>query len=598
MNKSDRLIVALLFCALIGWSIYGRKFMPQPQPVPAAEQTEIAAVDTNSADVVDSTAAPAEIKAASTNAVASTAAAIDDSTPEVEPIHQKPQKTLMLANDVLSLEFSSWGGGIITAELVEIDKDKLKYPEFNEDDSGPVSLDFSRHPALAYNGIPGLSSLNDFELTALPSQNGVEMKAETGAGLSLSRTAMLTNGYILAVTDRITNSSDEAVKIPASQMNLGPMTKIITKAKTRGISYLGIESRDLAEGKVTRWDKKFPKLFGQSSGCSRPDLTGVPLRQELKPGQPLEWAAVKNKFFVQVLIPEDGGVNGTFFAERKDTDARVVIEKVSAAIDFDEKELAPGESYVRTSRYYVGPKKYSEMRALGGNQDRIILRSWPWFGWWRMACAGLLWLMNSLNAVTHNYGIAIILLTIIVKVVFWPVTHKGTESMKRMKEIQPELTKLREKYKDNPKKMQEKQMLLYRENGVNPVAGCLPMLIQMPVFIALFTVLRSAVELRFQSFLWIADLCEPEGLLAGVLPFPAGGLNILPLVMTGTMVLQQKLTPAAGDPQQQKMMQFMPLMMLFIFYNMASALVLYWSVSQGLSILQLYLQQRKEKQKA
>jgi len=140
-------------------------------------------------------------------------------------------------------------------------------------------------------------------------------------------------------------------------------------------------------------------------------------------------------------------------------------------------------------------------------------------------------------------------------------------------------------------------MQLYRENGVNPVAGCIPMVIQMPVFIALFTVLRSAVELRFQSFLWITDLCEPEGLLAGVIPFPASGLNILPIVMTGTMVLQQKLTPAAGDPQQQKMMQFMPLMMLFIFYNMASALVLYWSVSQALSILQLYTQQRKDKAK-
>jgi YidC/Oxa1 family membrane protein insertase len=599
MNKTDRLIVALLFCALIGWSVYGRKFMPKPQPVPAAEQAGTVAAGSNNTAVVDS-GAPVEIQAASTNVAAQAAVAVDESQPEVEPIHQTPQKTLVLANDVLSLEFSSWGGGITSAELIEIYKDKLKYPEVNEDDSGPVTFDFSKHPALAYNGIPGLSSLNDFELTALPSQNGIEMKAENGSGLLLTRTAMLTNGYVLVVTDRITNSSDAAVMIPASQMNLGSMSKIETKAKTRGISYLGTESRDSAEGKVTRWDKKLPKLFGQSSGCSRVDLTGVPLRQELKNGNPPEWVAVKNKFFVQVLIPEDGGSNSTFFAERKDTDARVVIEKVSAVIGFDEKELTPGESYVRTSRYYVGPKKYSEMRALGGNQDRIILRSWPWFGWWRMACAGMLWLMNSLNAITHNYGVAIILLTIIVKVVFWPVTHKGTESMKRMKEIQPELTKLREKYKDNPKKIQEKQMQLYRENGVNPVAGCLPMLIQMPVFIALFTVLRSAVELRYQPFLWIKDLCEPEAIITFGFQIPLLGnaLNILPIIMAATMFLQQKLTPAAGDPQQQKMMQFMPLMMLFMFYNMASALVLYWSVSQGLSILQLYLQQRKEKQTA
>ena len=141
-------------------------------------------------------------------------------------------------------------------------------------------------------------------------------------------------------------------------------------------------------------------------------------------------------------------------------------------------------------------------------------------------------------------------------------------------------------------------MLLYRENNVNPVAGCLPMVIQMPVFIGLFTVLRSAVELRYASFLWIADLSEPEGLLAGTIPYLAGGINILPLLMTGTMILQQRLTPAAGDPQQQKMMQFMPLMMLFVFYNMASGLVLYWTVSQLLSILQLVMQQRKDKAEA
>jgi len=208
----------------------------------------------------------------------------------------------------------------------------------------------------------------------------------------------------------------------------------------------------------------------------------------------------------------------------------------------------------------------------------------------------LLPLLNGIEAVVPGgYGMAIILLTIIVKLVFWPVTHKGTESMKRMQKLQPEIKKLRERYKSDPKKLQEKQMLLYREHKVNPLAGCLPMLIQIPVFIGLFTVLRSAVELRFTQFLWIRDLSEPEGLLAGVLPFPAGGLNILPLLMTATMVLQQRMTPSAGDPQQQKMMAFMPVMMLFIFYNMPSALVLYWTVSQGLSILQLFLQQRKDR---
>ncbi len=602
MNKNDRIVVALLFCALIGWTVYGKKLMPQPPPAPEIIEEVAVASASNSTNITES-ALSGNQSSTNTPTVETSETAAGTVKDTVEAIHQNPEKTLVLANEMLSLSFSSWGGGITSAELIEKKSDKLIYPETNDDESGPLLLDFSKHPALAYNGLPGLSSLNDFEITPLSAINGIEIKAKSDSGLSLSRVAALTNGYVLAITDIIVNNSDEIITVPESQMNVGPISGVKTKAKTRGISYLGAESRDTVEGKVTRWDKQLSKLFGVKGGCSRADLTGQPLIETMNLDQPLEWVAVKNKFFMQVLIPADGGSKCKFFAERKDDDAKFALETVSAAISFPEKTLAPGESFERTTRYYVGPKKYSEMKALGGKQDRIILRSWspfglPLFGWWRMACAGLLWLMNFLFAITHNYGVAIILLTIIVKVVFWPVTHKGTESMKKMKDIQPELKKMREKFKGDPKKIQEKQMLLYREHGVNPVAGCLPMLIQMPVFIALFTVLRSAVELRFQSFLWIADLCEPEGLLAGVLPFPAGGLNILPLVMTGTMVLQQKLTPTAGDPQQQKMMQFMPLMMLFIFYNMASALVLYWSVSQGLSILQLYMQQRKDKVKA
>jgi YidC/Oxa1 family membrane protein insertase len=167
-----------------------------------------------------------------------------------------------------------------------------------------------------------------------------------------------------------------------------------------------------------------------------------------------------------------------------------------------------------------------------------------------------------------------------------------------MQAIQPKVTALREKYKKDPQRMNREVMALYKENKVNPMAGCLPMLVQIPVFIGLFTVLRSAVELRFANFLWISDLSEPEGLLRGVLPFPESGLNVLPVYMTVTMVLQQQLTPTAGDPQQKKMMMFMPVIMLLLFYGMPSALVLYWSTSQTLAIVQLLLQRRQSAAKA
>jgi YidC/Oxa1 family membrane protein insertase len=214
------------------------------------------------------------------------------------------------------------------------------------------------------------------------------------------------------------------------------------------------------------------------------------------------------------------------------------------------------------------------------------------FGWWRSICWLLLVCLKGIYAVIPNYGVAIILLTILIRLVFWPITHKSTESMRRMQEIQPKIAALREKYRDKPQKIQEETMKLYKEHKVNPIGGCLPMLIQIPVFIALFNVLRSAVELRYAGFLWIADLSEPEGLFAGVLPF---AINILPIIMTATSVWQSYLTPSGGDPAQQKMMLLMPIMMLFIFYSMPSALVLYWTANQVLMIVQLLWQKRSKR---
>jgi len=193
--------------------------------------------------------------------------------------------------------------------------------------------------------------------------------------------------------------------------------------------------------------------------------------------------------------------------------------------------------------------------------------------------------------VIPSYGVAIILLTILVRLVFWPLTRKSTEGMKKMQEIQPLIKEIQAKYKDNPQRMQQETFRLYREHKVNPLSSCLPMLVQIPVFIALFNVLRAAVELRYAPFLWISDLSEPEALFASWFPF--GGLNILPILMAVTTGLQSALTPSTGDKQQQKMMMFMmPAMMLFMFYNFASALSLYWTVSQGLSIFQMWLIRR------
>jgi len=213
------------------------------------------------------------------------------------------------------------------------------------------------------------------------------------------------------------------------------------------------------------------------------------------------------------------------------------------------------------------------------------------FGRFSWFCKLLVPTLNFFHKYTGNYGIAVILLTILVRIIFWPLTHRSTKSMRRMQELQPELKAMQAKFKENPKKLQQETWAIYKKNKVNPLSSCLPMVVQIPVFFALFTVLRSAVELRYAPFLWIGDLSEPENLFAGTLPI---ALNILPILMSGTMALQSYLTPSTGDAQQQKMMMvMMPVMMLFMFYNFPSALSLYWTVSQVLAIVQMMLIRRQ-----
>jgi YidC/Oxa1 family membrane protein insertase len=209
----------------------------------------------------------------------------------------------------------------------------------------------------------------------------------------------------------------------------------------------------------------------------------------------------------------------------------------------------------------------------------------------------LLSAMNWLHDVTTvGYGWTIVLITVIIKLMFWPLTRASTRSMKRMQELAPQLKALKEKYKDDAQQLTKKQWELYKKNKVSPMSGCLPMLIQMPVFIGFFTMIRSAIELRGAHFLWALDLSKPDTLfmIPGVtfLPFistPEGlPFNLLPLLMGGAMLWQSHLTPASPgmDPSQAKMMRYMPLMFLLFLYNYSSGLALYWTVNNVLTVLQ------------
>ena len=210
----------------------------------------------------------------------------------------------------------------------------------------------------------------------------------------------------------------------------------------------------------------------------------------------------------------------------------------------------------------------------------------------------MLWLMNFLYRFIPNYGVAIIILTILTKVVLWPLGSKSYKSMSEMKKIQPLMKEIREKYKNDKKKMNEEVMGLYRTYKINPLGGCLPMVVQIPVFFALYRMLYQSIELRHAPFfLWINDLSAPDRLFhfSFKVPFmqPPYGIPVLTVIMGVTMLLQQKMSPPMGDPAQAKMMMLMPLIFTVIFVNFPAGLVLYWLVNNILSIAQQYYIQKK-----
>ena len=234
---------------------------------------------------------------------------------------------------------------------------------------------------------------------------------------------------------------------------------------------------------------------------------------------------------------------------------------------------------------YFGPRDIGILKSLNLQLEKAVN-----FGFFDIVSKPLLWVLIFFNGYLHNYGWAIILLTILVKIVFWPLTHKSYKSMKDMQKLQPKMAKIREKHKDNREQMNQEMMALYKTYKVNPMGGCLPMVIQIPVFFALYSLLGYAIELRHAPFLlWINDLAAPDRLPIGVpIPYVGEGIPVLTLLMGASMFIQQKMTPTTGDPTQAKIMLFLPVVFTFMFINFAAGLVLYWLVNNVLSIGQQY----------
>jgi YidC/Oxa1 family membrane protein insertase len=253
-------------------------------------------------------------------------------------------------------------------------------------------------------------------------------------------------------------------------------------------------------------------------------------------------------------------------------------------------KLYQGQKATLDYTAYFGPKDLDVLHSLNLKLEHVVD-----FGWFDIIAKPLHGFLKYIYGLVKNYGIAIIILTILIKILFWPLTNKSYKSMKAMQKLQPHMAKIREKYKNDKEMLNQELMALYKTHKVNPFGGCLPMIIQIPAFFALYKILGYSIEIRHQPFLWwINDLSAPDRLNIGIdIPY-VGGLPILTLLMGASMFIQQKMTPVTGDPAQAKIMMMMPIIFTFMFINFPSGLVLYWLINNILSIgQQSYINRQK-----
>ncbi len=302
-------------------------------------------------------------------------------------------------------------------------------------------------------------------------------------------------------------------------------------------------------------------------------------RQELKKldkehtfGPNVLWSAYESKYFISSFIPENPSLTSTIMNRDANNMVSVAIKR--------QKELIPGKQNASFNyTLYLGPKEHSLLKAQNvGLEDSIDFGSW--LKWLAMP---LLITLNFIHDYVGNYGIAIIILTLLIKIIFWPLGNMSYKSMKEMQKLQPKIAALKEKYKNDQQKIGMETMALYKAHKVNPLGGCLPMLIQIPIFFGLYKALLYSIELRHSPFFWwIQDLSAKD-------PF-----YVTPIVMGVTQFIQQKMTPTGGDPMQAKLMLFMPVIMTFFFLNFPSGLVIYWLFNNILSIGQQYYINEKQ----
>jgi len=554
MEKLDRTSwIGILVCilGLVGWQWYMNKYHP-PRPV------------TPPALTADASPTPPPAPAAPTPA------------PTASPAYIPPQlsaRTETVGTPSAEYVFSNDSGGIGEVVLVT---------HFGEQKEGIRLNADAKFPIGAIGFVEG-ELLGGFEMSVSATKGETLFHQTLPDGMDVTKRFVLPSGgvspadYTVGLEVTLRNTGDAPISRPSLFVSTG--------------SAAPVHSTDMPM--YTRFDwfhgGKMEMIDVNWFSAGTIPLTGIQISAAKplysKTAEKVGWAGVSSQYFCILLNDPSLAASGAW-ARRFDITRRdgKHVFGIEGALAFPGFTLAPGESKTLKLSIFAGPKQYSILKDLGGGQQEAMN-----FGLFTPVSVALLWAMNTLHGYLGNYAWAIIVLTLIIKSALWPLQNAATQSMKKMSVLSPKMTELREKYKDDPQKMNEELMKLYKEYGVNPFGGCLPMLVQIPIFFGFYSMLGTSIELRNSSFLWVQDLSQPDTVFH-LLGFP---VNILPLVMAGTMVWQMAISPKTGDAMQQRIMMFMPVIFIAFAYNFASALSLYWTTQNLFSIVQLYLTRDK-----
>src|SRR5437016_5764312 len=556
MDRTAWIVVALCVVGLVVWEMYLAKHMA-PRP----------ALVTATPGQTSPTATPASL-APSPSPLGSPEAAPQGA----EPVPTFAEKVETLRNSDVELRFTNRGGGIAEAVM------------FNHiaEDAKRVTLNSPKHtPIGAMVDDPAKPALSEFTLVH-ESDSSIRCERATPDGItirkkfSLLQSSQKKDNFLLELNVDVQNTGAQPYANADYFVALGSAAPIHPKDYpyyTRLVWCINGKARD----------RNVSAFQGSGGFLGMGAHPAQPVYQENFAGA--EWTAVTDQFFATIVAPLNAKATG-IWGRSFEVSSEQNMVGVEGAMHMPGFQVQPGQTYTARFQIWAGPKIYHRLAQLEHNEAEIMN-----FGVFKIVSQFLLNFLNTIHGFVKDYGVAILVLTLVVRLVLWPLQSKANQTMRKTALLGPKMQELREKYKDDPTRMNQEVMKLYKQYGINPVGGCLPMAIQIPIFFGLYQMLAQAVEMRNARFLWVRDLSQPDTIAH--LPVLGWNINIIPLCMAATQIWLMAMTPKTGDATQRRVMMFTPLIFLFICYNFAAALALYYTTQNLFSILQFYLNKRQ-----